>query len=69
VRVSAVERSIDPIKEADLSGHLSNGKSKKSKKSTEEGEEAEESLAETDYQLYEALNLLKGLAIQREQML
>jgi len=69
VRVSVVERSIDPIKEADLSGHLSNGKSKKSKKSTEDGEKVEESLAETDYQLYEALNLLKGLAIQREQML
>jgi carboxyl-terminal processing protease len=69
VRVSAVERSIDPIKEADLSRHLSNGKDKKSKKSAEEGEEAEESLAETDYELYEALNLLKGLAIQREQML
>ena len=69
VRVSAVERSIDPIKEADLSGHLSNGNGKKSKKSIEEGEEAEKSLAETDYQLYEALNLLKGLAIQREQML
>jgi len=69
VRVSAVERSIDPIKEADLSGHLSNGKSKKSEKSTGQGEEEEQSLAETDYQLYEALNLLKGLAIQREQML
>ena len=69
VRVSAVERSIDPIKEADLSRHLSNGKDKKSKKSAEEGEEAEESLAETDYELYESLNLLKGLAIQREQML
>jgi len=69
VRVSAVERSIDPVKEADLSGHLSNGNGKKSKKSAEAGDEAEESLAETDYQLYEALNLLKGLAIQREQML
>jgi len=69
VRVSAVERSIDPVKEADLSGHLSNGKGKKSKKSAEAEDEAEESLAETDYQLYEALNLLKGLAIQREQML
>ena len=69
VRVSAVERSIDPIKEADLSRHLSNGKDKKSMKSAEEGEDAEESLAETDYELYEALNLLKGLAIQREQML
>jgi len=69
VRVSAVERSIDPVKEADLSGHLSNGNGKKSKKSAEEQDEAEESLAEKDYELYEALNLLKGLAIQREQML
>jgi len=69
VRVSAVERSIDPVKEADLSGHLSNGNGKKSKKSAEEGDEEEESLVEKDYQLYEALNLLKGLAIQREQML
>ncbi|MEN8762337.1 MAG: S41 family peptidase [Thiogranum sp.] len=69
VRVSAVERSIDPIKEADLSGHLSNGNGKKSNKSAAEDADAEESLAETDYQLYEALNLLKGLAIQREQML
>jgi len=69
VRVSAVERSIDPVKEADLSGHLSNGNGKKSKKSAEEEDEAEESLAEKDYELYEALNLLKGLAIQREQML
>ena len=69
VRVSAVERSIDPVKEADLSGHLSNGNGKKSKNSAEEQDEAEESLAEKDYQLYEALNLLKGLAIQREQML
>ena len=69
VRVSAVERSIDPVKEADLSGHLSNGNGKKSKKSAEDEDEAEESLAEKDYELYEALNLLKGLAIQREQML
>ena len=69
VRVSAVERTIDPIKEADLSGHLSNGNRKKTKKRLKEEEEEEKSLAETDYQLYEALNLLKGLAIQREQML
>ncbi|MEA3243155.1 MAG: S41 family peptidase, partial [Pseudomonadota bacterium] len=71
VRISAVESSIDPVKEADLSGHLSNGNGKKSKKSAKEKDEEkdEESLAEKDYQLYEALNLLKGLAIQREQML
>jgi carboxyl-terminal processing protease len=71
VRVSAIERSFEPIKEADLSGHLSNGNGKKSKKnvSKDEGKEKEEEpLAQTDYQLYEALNLLKGLSIQRETM-
>lgn len=69
VRVSAVESTFDPIKEADLSGHLSNGNGKKSdKKSDKEDEPEEESLAQSDYQLYEALNLLKGLSIQREQM-
>lgn len=68
IRVSAVERSFDPIKEADLSGHLSNGNGKKSEKSEGKGEEPEEPLAQSDYQLYEALNLLKGLSIQREQM-
>ncbi len=71
VRISAVESSLDPIKEADLSRHLSNGNGKKSRKSAdgkaEDGEE--EPLAQKDYQLYEALNLLKGLAIQREQIL
>jgi carboxyl-terminal processing protease len=69
IRVSAVESSFDPIKEADLSGHLSNGNGKKSdKKSDKEAEPEEEPLAQSDYQLYEALNLLKGLSIQREQM-
>ena len=71
VRISAVESSFDPIKEADLSGHLSNGNGKKSDKQTDEDEDEEqeeESLAQSDYLLYEALNLLKGLSIQREQM-
>jgi carboxyl-terminal processing protease len=70
VRVSAVESTFDPIKEADLSGHLMNGNGKKSsKKGADAGDDKEEKpLAQTDYQLYEALNLLKGLSIQREQM-
>jgi len=72
VRVSAVERTFDPIKEADLSGHLSNGNGKKKPSNGGHGgkdaEKKKESLAQTDYQLYEALNLLKGLAIQREHM-
>ncbi len=69
VRITAVENSFEPIKEADLSGHLSNGNGKKTdKKSSAEDKVEEEPLAQRDYQLYEALNLLKGLAIQREQM-
>jgi len=72
VRVSAVERTFDPIKEADLSGHLSNGNGKKKPSNgangSKDAEKNKKSLAQTDYQLYEALNLLKGLAIQREHM-
>lgn len=69
VRVSAVDRSLEPIKEADLSGHLSNGTGEgdSGADGDKKGKE-KESLAQSDYQLYEALNLLKGLAIQREQM-
>ncbi|HED18818.1 MAG TPA: S41 family peptidase [Gammaproteobacteria bacterium] len=71
VRVSAVERTFEPIKEADLSRHLINGNGKKEKKKTDKDagkEKQEKPLAQTDYQLYEALNLLKGLSIQREAM-
>jgi carboxyl-terminal processing protease len=52
----------DFLKERDLSGHLENGK--------EENEPAnaskENSLAQRDYQLYEALNLLKALVIVKK---
>ncbi len=68
VRVSAADGAFEPIKEADLSGHLSNGNGDGKKKSDSEANDEEESLAQTDYQLYEALNLLKGLSLQREQM-
>ncbi len=69
IRVDRTEgHSSAQIKESDLTGHLDNG----SKESEEKGEKNktkkkeknnEPSLAETDYQLYEALNVLKGLAI------
>ncbi len=70
VRVSAVEKTFEPIKEADLSGHLPNGNGDKKGKAPAKGDKKKKpgSLAQSDYQLYEALNLLKGLAIQREQM-
>ena len=66
--------SIGSVKEADLSGHLSNPKNgdskdnktkddkKQSKKDSKKDKE-KQPLSSTDYQLYEALNLLKGLSI------
>lgn len=73
--------AIGRIKEADLTGHLQNGKPPKATGTkpvevpTDETAPSnpppvealpvgdKESLAKTDYQLYEALNLLKGLAL------
>ena len=59
---------IGQIKEADLSGHLDDGRDNADADAKQAGdkdpaESDEPSLAETDYQLYEALNVLKGLAI------
>ncbi len=74
VRVAKVETGFEPIKEADLSRHLENGnaKGKGKGKGDDKGGQGDTSaqarLAQTDYQLYEALNLLKGLAIQAEHM-
>ncbi|MEE8321226.1 MAG: S41 family peptidase, partial [Gammaproteobacteria bacterium] len=68
--------STSHIKEADLSGHLENDKESDSSlvdddpelEEEEEKEEKEEiPLAIRDYQLYEALNVLKGLAIQKKK--
>jgi carboxyl-terminal processing protease len=54
--------SMERLKEADLSGHLENGNAKK-KADDKENDEDSASLAESDYQLYEALNILKGLQL------
>jgi len=48
------------LKEKDLSGHLENGAEQKAAKTKQDN------LAPRDYQLYEALNLLKALAIVRK---
>ncbi|MCU7795545.1 MAG: S41 family peptidase [Candidatus Thiodiazotropha sp. (ex Myrtea spinifera)] len=65
VKVSKVESNgVKPIKEADLSGHLKNGNGDSDTTNKSKNEE-NESLADKDYQLGEALNLLKGLAILR----
>jgi carboxyl-terminal processing protease len=53
---------FDEIKEADLSGHLENGNGAETKKKNNAKTESKP-LAVEDYQLYEALNLLKGLSL------
>ncbi len=71
VRVAAVENSSDGIKEADLAGHLENGDDKTGKKKDDEDEKGEHSLvdlATRDYQLYEALNILRSLKLYQQAM-
>jgi len=65
IKVTSVKPPVvGRIKEADLSGHLENGNGKKRDKPKNSDQEKEkEALAEQDYQLNEALNLLKGLYI------
>lgn len=60
VQVSAVE-NVERIKEADLAGHLENSEDKNKK--SDKNDVPEENLAQTDYQLYEALNTLRALSI------
>lgn len=67
IKVSQVESNFDPLKEADLSRHLANGNGEKNSEQVDSDDKDKvppgESLAQTDYPLYEALNLLKGLTI------
>jgi carboxyl-terminal processing protease len=63
VKISADSLSdIAPIREADLSRHLTNGDKLPSEKQTKEVDK-KTSLVTEDYPLYEALNLLKALSI------
>ncbi len=69
VKLQMAEKSeFAPIKEADLANHLSNDKTLKNDggKSSDAKDE-EEALAVQDYPLNEALNLLKGVSIMRQQ--
>jgi carboxyl-terminal processing protease len=67
-KVSKVEGDgVAPIKEANLSGHLTNGNGKSEKTTDDSTDEDSETVADKDYQLGEALNLLKGLAIIRSR--
>jgi len=63
------EEGVIRIKEKDLTGHLSNGNGDKAEKGDESAskKDDEEALASSDYVLYQALNLLKGLDILKAQ--
>ena len=67
VKLEALEKSeFKPLKEADLSNHLVNGKGgKKDGGPGEPGKESAEDLVLNDYPLAEALTLLKGINILR----
>ncbi len=76
VKVSAGDQNDLTIKEADLTRHLINSTPTPKptdidlgmpEPSLKKGDKANESLASSDYQLYESLNLLKGLAILKER--
>lgn len=57
------ESGIEPITESSLSGHLSSQSDDDAEEKKTATEEDKPNLAEDDYQLNEALNLLKGLTI------
>jgi len=71
LKITKLEGMGERVKEADLSGHLDNGngknKSKDDKKDGKKNDEPELSLAQRDYQLFEALNVLKGMSIVLRQ--
>ncbi|MBC8519393.1 MAG: S41 family peptidase [Gammaproteobacteria bacterium] len=62
------KKNLHRVSERDLSGHLSNGNGETSNgdddtgtRKADDGEEPETNLAEDDFVLFEALNMLKGL--------
>ncbi len=68
VKVTALEQNeFTPVKEADLARHLENGDGKKGEGDAQDEQQTDEErraqLLNEDYQLYEALNLLKGIQI------
>ena len=59
----AQQSGVEPLKEVDLTGHLSNGEEEDNKAGQPSTMTQQKPLATRDYQLYEALNMLKGLHI------
>ncbi len=60
---AANEPEFEPVSEADLAGHLDNGQGNTENRPEQTEGKVEQHSVDNDYQLYEALNLLKGLYI------
>lgn len=60
------EQDAETFKEADLAGHLGNGNGGADKPSSKKGQDKPR-LQDDDYQLSQALNLLKGLNVARQR--
>ncbi|MEM7207756.1 MAG: S41 family peptidase [Pseudomonadota bacterium] len=60
---SAEQPVVESLKEANLTGHLEGDEGEENTEAPESEGNAEEDLSTADYQLYQALNLLKGLTI------
>ena len=71
LRITRAEQaSARRVKESDLAGHLDDDEERKDAASAgDDGEAEETTLAQRDYAIYEALNLLKGLSILRDARL
>ena len=67
LKVENIDNEISTVKEADLSRHLLNEKATEQADPEEKKSDTKKSndkpLSVTDYALYEALNVLKGMAI------
>jgi carboxyl-terminal processing protease len=64
VKLESLDKSeFDPVKEADLSHHLQNGKVKDGEKDGQSVQDKEKAVEYKDYPLYQALTLLKGISI------
>lgn len=68
VKVNLIDDKFKPIKESELSGHLENetkedGAKLESVENSKADDDKTNELVKTDYQLYEALNILKGLHV------
>jgi carboxyl-terminal processing protease len=66
VKIAAIEKTglEDEVKEVNLTGYLNNG-DKKTKDEAAPTKQESPSLMESDYEIHEAINLLKGLALLR----